>query len=133
MEHLPDSYIEKPVLPEPEPEYEDSVIALAQHLNCEPEEIAQSDYDDNTLEYGKRQYLVVTDAEADRLWDEYLDSYLDEVILPEVPEYLHFYFDEDAWKRDARNDGRAHSLGRYDGNEYEQEVGGTTYYIYRQN
>jgi len=43
------------------------------------------------------------------------------------------YFDDEKWKRDARIDGRAHSLSRYDGNEDDQEINGVTYYIYRTN
>lgn len=63
------------------------------------------------------EYLVVTDGEADTLWDEDLENYLDECILPEVPELSQRYFDREAWKKDARSDGRAHSLDRYDGDE----------------
>ena len=40
---------------------------------------------------------------------------------------------EDAWKRDARMDGRGHSLSSYDGHENEETVEGTTFYIYRIN
>ena len=39
------------------------------------------------------------------------------------------YFDREAWKRDARMDGRGHCLGSYDGGEYE--VG--DYLVYRIN
>jgi len=43
------------------------------------------------------------------------------------------YFDEDAWKYDAKMDGRGHSLASYDGNENEETVNDETYYIYRIN
>ncbi len=81
------------------------------------------------------EYLVLTDEEADEMWDEQLDSYLDECVLPELPETARRYFDRDAWKRDARHDGRGHSLSSYDGNEDEvyDEEDDTTYYIYRTN
>ena len=74
--------------------------------------------------------LVLTDDEADRLEDEYLDSYIEDCL--EIPENMTYYFDEDAWKRDARMDGRGHILSSWDGNEHEVEFLGTTYYIFKQ-
>lgn len=95
------------------------------------------DYNNN-FSYGSEKYLVVTDKEADELWDEDLENYIDNCILPDLNERYRDYFDREAWKLVARTDGRGHSLGRYDGsediesvevdfNEYE------TFYIYRQN
>jgi hypothetical protein len=113
---------------------ENKIKALSQHLECEVDEITQSKYDDNVYEFGKDQeYLVVTDDEGDEYWNEDLENYIDECILPELPEQYHNYFDSESWKADARYDGRGHSLNRYDGTEYEEEVEGETYYIYRQN
>lgn len=77
------------------------------------------------------EYLVVTDEEADELWDENLESYIDGCM--EIPEHVMEYFDRERWKEDARGDGRAHSLSGYDGKEAYQEVDGTGYYIYRTN
>lgn len=82
------------------------------------------DVDDGT-------YLVVTDEEADEIWEKYLDNYIDKCM--EIPKYLEPYFDREGWKEDARGDGRAHSLSGYDGKEDYQEVNGTDYYIYRAN
>lgn len=86
-------------------------------------------------------YLVLTDEEADEKWEESLDSYIEECITPEIDKIaegqgnLQYYisFDEEKWKRDARMDGRGHSLSSYDGNENEETVNGQTFYIYRQN
>lgn len=84
-------------------------------------------------------YLVLTDEEADEKWDEELDNYIEECIKPEIDKIevgnlsSYIKFDEEAWKRDARFDGRGHAISRYDGNENEETVNGTTYYIYRQN
>ena len=88
---------------------------------------------DNVYSYFGEEYEVLTDNEADDRWEEELDNYIEECIMPELPEHLQNYFDEDAWKSDAKYDGRGHSISRYDGNEYEETVNGTTYYIYRQN
>lgn len=78
-------------------------------------------------------YLVLTDDEADERWEESLDSYIDDCILPELPGNLQNYFDSEKWKNNAKYDGRGHSLSSYDGNEYEEKVNGTMYFIYRIN
>lgn len=140
-------------------EYGERVIALAQHLNLnleleseyedeeekqeaieeiksELEQIQEATYNDNLFEYYNESYLVLTDDEADDAWEDELQNYIDECIMPELerncPE-LSRYFDEEAWKRDARFDGRGHSLNRYDGTEYDEKVNDTWYYIYRQD
>ena len=88
---------------------------------------------DYTIEIGSREYLVVDDSRADELWDEDLENYIEDCILGELPSNLRSYFDNEAWKRDARVDGRAHSLASYDGDELSEDVGETTWYIYRRN
>ena len=142
-------------------DYDERVIALAQHLelNLEPDfqfvneddtEEAQEEaraeaikevtdeldsivegYDRNIFEYYGQEYIVLTDKEADEEWDRQLDNYLEECIYPELPEYLRVYFDDEAWKEDAKTDGRGHAISRYDGCEYEEQVNGTWYFIYR--
>jgi len=113
------------------------IRALALYLQINPDDIEPAKYGENLFEVGigKRpdQYLVVTDNEADDLWDQELDRYIDDCL--ELPDHLEAYFDRDKWKRDARVDGRAHSLGYYDGNEgFETDPwDNTEYYIYRQN
>lgn len=90
------------------------------------------------------EYLVVTDEEADELWDEELEQYIDDCIIPEVPEPYQGYFDREGWKEAARVDGRGHNLSRYDGTEVEvtiydgEEYEGSgipeeIYFIYRTN
>ena len=91
-------------------------------------EIEELEADDYTIDY-----MVLTDSEADDAWDESLDNYLEECIYPELSGNLKNYFDDDKWKRDARYDGRGHSLSLYDGNEHEETVCDETFYIYRTN
>ena len=138
-------------------DYDERVIALAQHLelNLEPDFESFVDEDDteeakteaikevtdeldsivedctNTFRYYDEEYLVLTDEEADEKWDEELDYYLEELVYPELPEHLRGYFDDEAWKEDAKTDGRGHAISRYDGYEYEETVNGVTYFIYR--
>lgn len=122
---------------------QEKAMALAMHLKLEPEEgqtlddflsqLTSTDYDQNRFEIGEQEYLVLTDSEADEAWEESLDNYIDECILPELAEPYRQYFDSEGWKEDASMDGRGHSLNHYDGSEYDQTVNGTDYYIYRTN
>jgi hypothetical protein len=45
---------------------------------------------------------------------------------------MQIYFDDEAWKRDARVDGRSHVLSRYDGSELEYNLNGILYFAYKQ-
>lgn len=94
-----------------------------------PDAVEVAGYDDCMFMTAGGDYLVLTEDEANERWDDYLDQYLDDCILPEVPEAFRNYFDYDAWKRDARYDGRGHCLAGYDGDEHEVR----NYYIYRTN
>ena len=78
-------------------------------------------------------YIVLTDEEADEMWEEQLDNYLEECIYPTFPDWARSYFDEEAWKRDARMDGRGHSLATYDGHEHYESILGEEFFIYRIN
>ena len=109
------------------------IKALAQFLDCKKKDIIVNTYNDSFLEYGSEEYLVVTDDEANDLWEESLDNYLEDCIYPELQGNLKNYFDDEAWKSDARYDGRGHSLSGYDGEENEETVDEETLYIYRQN
>jgi len=108
------------------------VKALSEWLECDPSDITEED--SNRFGAHGRGYLIVDDDEADSLWDESLESYIDECL--EIPEQVMNYFDRDAWKSDAKMDGRGHSLGGYDGEEHDVSVEydgeKETYYIYRQ-
>lgn len=96
-------------------------FALAKELDCAPSELSEERYDHYGLtvfSYAGEEYAVGTDCEADEAWDRALDSYIDDCLLPEIKdETLRNYFDANAWKRDARFDGRGHSLSSYDGCE----------------
>ena len=139
-------------------DYDERVIALAQHLglNLEPdfsnvdEETTEEEQQeqreeairevtralsyivegyDNSYSYYGQEYLVLTDEEADEEEDRQLSNYIDECL--DIPDDIRPYFDEEAWKRDARMDGRGHTLSSYDGCEHEETVNDTTYYIYK--
>lgn len=114
--------------------FDEQVTALAQFLGVDPELVSQvgNEYE---VDGDKEQasYRVLTDREADEAWEEALDSYIDDCIMPELPETLANYFDDEKWKQDARYDGRGHALNYYDGTEEVETVDGTDYFIYRTN
>lgn len=96
-------------------------------------EIEQSSHDDSRFEYGSEEYLVCTDEEADSEWDTYMDNFIDDCVLCELPENYRRYFDSEKFKKDCSYDGRGTNLAGYDGNENEETVNDTNYYIYRTN
>jgi len=113
-----------------EPEIESNFEIFCSNNYAEVEELEEDDNGD---------YLVLTDDEADEKWEESLDSYISEIIEPEIEKMelgdLSYYikFDEESWKSDAKMDGRGHRLSGYDGNENEEEIEGEIFYIYRLN
>lgn len=109
---------------------EEKHSALAIELGCELAEVEGGRFDSNLFDAESGEYLVLNDDEADAAWEDSLDSYIDDCILPELPEIAQRYFDCEAFKRDARYDGRGHSLSSYDGVELELDG---DFYGYRVN
>lgn len=110
--------------------------ALIKFLNLneeEQEDIIETSYNENIFEYHHEEYEVFTDEEADEKWEKELQFYIDEIILPKIPEPYQKYFDEEKWKTNARLDGRGYAISKHDGYEYEITIDGKTFYIYRQN
>lgn len=104
-------------------EYEDDIYALAMEINEDPAEISEERndyYGMKVLSCGQAEYAVGTEDEANDAWDQALDFYLDDCgVLDGIPENLRNYFDREAWKQDARFDGRGHALSSYDGSELD--------------
>lgn len=107
---------------------EEKKLALAKHLECEPDELTEESSDHYGMaiySLGSQEYSVGTDDEADSAWDQELDNYIEECIEPELEKVAvgnlaaYIKFDSEMWKRDARHDGRGHTLSRYDGEEIE--------------
>ena len=96
-------------------------------------EVADLDWSEAEQAIDDCDYYVYTDEQADEAFDLALEDYLDECILPELPESAQRYFDREAWKSDASCDGRGHTLAAYDGDELYTTILDTEYYIYRCN
>ena len=89
-------------------------------------------YSDAEKAIDNKDWLVLTDDEADKLAKEYAESYVDDAIS-EIPDHLQRYFDSELFISDTLNEGRGHLLAYYDECEREQTIRGTTYYLYRRN
>ena len=138
-------------------ELDDNIKALVKHLNLDLKEDGPM-IEENGSEYsfGGKDYKVLTDDEA----DEQTKEYIKESVWAFNPSFLasHSKADEEVFKclaekcessNDAvlsliddfdhfvddaiSSDGRGHFLSNYDGNEYEEDINNTTYYIYRTN
>ena len=114
------------------------VRALCAHIDCQPDELSRERHDHYGMpvfSYGRAEYAIGSDSEADGAWDQSLDSYIEECITPEIEKLevgnlsAYIKFDEEMWKRDARMDGRGHFLSSYDGEENEEGE----LFIYRTN
>ena len=133
------------------------VKALKNHLELNDEETNEITLENGeSFHYGDQEYLVLTDEEADEKTEEYikesvwafnssfLSSHSDidkevfnllsekcedsnDAILSMIKDFDHFVNDA------ISSDGRGHFLSSYDHSESDQEINGTTYYIYRTN
>ena len=130
---------------------ETKLTTLAEHIDCEANEIEQG-YDDSIFELGNKEYLVLTDEEADERAKEYIENSiwtfyssflakhtnLDEDIISHLQDkcesandvLLNAVKDIDNLIDDAiGQDGRGHFMSSYDGEEYDLNG----FYIYRIN
>lgn len=93
---------------------------------CEDQGLDYDDYDSedtsNGLSFssGNEEYRLLDECEAEDLFNETLDNYIDDCILSQIPQNLRYYFDSEAFKRDVQlNEGRGPTLAPYDGIEHE--------------
>ena len=77
-------------------------------------------------------YKVLTDDEAEDTFTQYAQSYYEDIIEQEIPVYLRRYFDEDAWISDYINEADRGEALSSNGNEYEYQLLGQTFYIYEE-
>ena len=126
-------------------------VVLSEYLECNIEDIEQG-YDNSTFELGNKEYLVLTDEEADERVKEYIEESiwafspwflashtgLDEEIIKHLQDkcegandvLLNALKDINDFVNDAiGQDGRGHFMSSYDG--YEEEL--NDLYIYRTN
>jgi hypothetical protein len=81
----------------------------------------------------EKDYIVGNDSEMEKAQDDYLENYIDDCVLYQIPEHLRHYFDDESFKEDLKMDGRGHHLASCDGNEQTVDFNDVTYYFYRTN
>lgn len=121
------------------------IKALILHKNEQGDRILYRDIDIERYSQGMvltvdgETWTVVDDYEADQMWDEVVEKYIDETILPQIPERYRQYFDHEEFKKDMAHDGRGNSISLYDGEEHEIYVkdrecigGSEMIFLYRQ-
>jgi hypothetical protein len=116
---------------------DERIIALIKHLNIEfkeYEDISEAKYGNNIYEYGNQEYQVLTDDEADREEEEYVENLIEECYIPGDTKNnpIYDYIDMDRWVKDWCGN-RGENLNSFNGEEHYENVNGTTYYIYRKN
>jgi len=102
----------------------EKVFALMEHTG--------EHYEDCLSDYESENYLVLTDDEADEATEEYYIAYVNDIVLTEIPAYYRQYFDIDACVSYYSQDGRGYALNRCNGDEYQETINGTDYFIYQQ-
>ncbi len=106
-------------------------IALAKCLDIDLENVSDEGCGHGYSAEGC-EYICCGEEDALEMAEESLSSYVDECILPEVPENYRDYFDTDKFIRDCiRDDGLGHVLASYDGCENTENYSDNTFYIYR--
>ena len=130
------------------------ILALAKHLGEDPDEVQKASYGENTYEFGRQEWLVLTDEEADERARDYIHdsvwAFRPEFLIAHMPRGMTtkaikliqqacedaneplsaMLVDRDHFVDDAiRADGRGHFLSSYDGEENESEG----YFLYRVN
>ena len=116
-----------------EEDYTLKVRALASFMGADNDQIVEVCALGGLFKVGAREWRVLTDAEADIAVDDILDSYLEDNLLPNIPEAVCPYFDSDTWKADARRRGRGCNLSAHEGIEHTVEIDGETFCLYRIN
>lgn len=122
----PDNEIDTP--------FTERAVSIMEYLGLNQWEFLEQVIDDDKIfTYGREEYLVLTDDEADERFEDELETYIEDCIWPEIPNYLREYFDKERWKEDARCDGRGRSLAHHDGeeNDWYSDYCSERYYIYR--
>lgn len=114
--------IEQFYLDEIEPDLDERIIALMQHTG-------DMFYDCESA-IDKREWLVLTDEEADEQVANYAEDSLDDVLYG-VNEVIKQYFNTEEYLEDyIYNSDRGSVIASRDGEEHTETVNGTTYYLY---
>lgn len=108
------------------------LVAFGILMELSMSELEDVKIDGTSFSYYKQGWVGGTENEVEELCDRVIKDYIEECVLPEIPEPYRDYFDTDGYAYDYLDDGRGRWLSSYDGYEKEISVNGTYYYFYRQ-
>lgn len=112
---------EPPHTPEQFDDYSLKHLALAYHLEVDPDDLDETKYDDSRFDEGRsRSYLVLTSDEANERVEDSVRELGKEMVEERIPDDLQIYFDLDKWVEEtASQTDNGSELAGYDGHEYE--------------
>lgn len=87
----------------------------------------------NIIKWGNEEYVVVQETLMDVLFREYMEEYIDECVIGDIPESLRGYFDYEAYIDDWENDDGYSVMASYDGYIDDIDILGDQYYVFRIN
>jgi hypothetical protein len=77
-------------------------------------------------------WKIMTESEYQTYSDEIIDNFIDECVLPEIPEQYRTYFDVEKFIQDIDYGGDRDGLvAAYDGVVYQQKINGVWFYFWR--
>lgn len=84
--------------------------------------------------YGSgEEWGVISSDNIDAAYRAYCEGYIDDCVLPEIPESYRRYFDTDLYIADMEKGEGWGAMSSYDGNYDEVTIGGKTWYLFRVN
>lgn len=114
--------LEQFYIEEIKPNLDDRVIALMQHTG--------DMFSDCEYAISKREWLVLTDDEANEAVANYAQTSLDDLLYG-TNDVIKHYFNSEEYIEDYISDSdRGSILASQDGCEYEETINGITYYLY---
>lgn len=113
-----------------ETDEEQAYRALALRLLRDEWETPISTFRDTELAMGNKEWLVMTDLEADEEWDLRLARRADGLDIS--PYSLRDFINWKAWTESEKQEGRGAMLARFDGLEVAFDTDFGTFFIYRQ-
>jgi hypothetical protein len=79
------------------------------------------------------QWGVIFSGHIEGAFKIYAQGWIDEYVLPTIPERYRLYFDSGAFIHDMELEGGYSGMSPYDGNYEEVTIGGQTWYLFRVN
>lgn len=117
------------------PEISDEIFEKMHSESELPEEIEELDFSfeyDGTIRYNGNLYCIMDENDYNEYIDEMIDNYIDDCILPDIPEDYRCYFDTEKFMNDVSCGGERDSFANsYDGCVNDFKFDSVWYKIWR--